>query len=130
MISCTGFLLLSIICIKISIIDIKTYFIQNIDLVLLFLILLIFFKINLQNGSLNFLIHLLTYFLTGRKLGFGDVKLSFIVGLVFDSFLTLIYAINLSWVMGGVWSLLSKQGKIAFAPWMLAGAFLAEILVV
>ena len=130
MISFTGYILLSIICIKISIIDVKTNFIQNIDLIILFSILLIFFKINLQTGFLNFLIHLLIYFLTGKKLGFGDVKLSFILGLLFDSFLTLIYAINLSWVMGGVWSLLSKQRKIAFAPWMLAGAFLTEILVV
>lgn len=125
-----GYILLSLISVKIAIIDIKTQFIHNIDLISLFSILLIFFKINLQTGSLNFLIYFLIYFLTGRKLGFGDVKLAFILGLFCHSFLTLIYAINLSWVMGGVWALLSKQRKIAFAPWMLSGAFLAEILVV
>ena len=130
MVTFAGFILLSLISIRISIIDIKTHFIQNIDLILLFSILLIFFKINLQIGSINFLIYLIIYFLTGRKLGFGDVKLSFILGLAFQSILTLIYAINLSWAMGGVWALLSKQRKIAFAPWMLTGAFLAEILVV
>lgn len=130
MVTFAGFILLSLISIRISIIDIKTHFIQNIDLILLFSILLIFFKINLQIGSIYFLIYLIIYFLTGRKLGFGDVKLSFILGLAFQSILTLIYAINLSWAMGGVWALLSKQREIAFAPWMLAGAFLAEILVV
>lgn len=130
MVTFAGFTLLSFICVRISIIDIKTHFIKNIDLILLFSIFLIFFEINLQTGCINFLIYLLIYFLTSRKLGFGDVKLSFILGLAFQSILTLIYAINLSWVMGGVWALLSKQRKIAFAPWMLAGAFLAEILVV
>lgn len=130
MVTFSGFMFLSFICLRISIIDIKTHFIKNIDLILLFSILLIFFEINLQTGCINFLIYLLIYFLTGRKLGFGDVKLSFILGLAFQSILTLIYAINLSWAMGGVWALLSKQRKIAFAPWMLAGAFLAEILVV
>ena len=130
MVTFAGFILLFFIGLRISIIDIKTHFIQNIDLILLFSILLIFFEINLQTGCINFLIYLLIYFLTGRKLGFGDVKLSFILGLVFQSFLSLIYAINLSWAMGGVWALLSKQRKIAFAPWMLSGACLAEILVV
>ena len=130
MLTFISYLLISLISIRISIIDMKTHFIYNIDLILLFLLLLIFFEINLRTGSINFLIYLFIYFLTGRKLGFGDVKLSFILGLGFQSFLALIYAINLSWAMGGVWALLSKQRKIAFAPWMLSGAFLAEILVV
>lgn len=126
----TGYLLLTLISLKIAIVDVKTHFIQNNDLILLASILIIFFDINIGTGSINFLIYLLIYFLTGRKLGFGDVKLSLVLGLAFQSFSTLIYAINLSWAMGGVWALLSKQHKIAFAPWMLFGAFLAEMLVV
>jgi hypothetical protein len=69
------------------------------------------------------------YFLSQRKLGFGDVKLSIIVGLTFASFYGIFLAINIAWFLGGCWAVLSRQRKVAFAPWMLIGGMLAQIMV-
>jgi prepilin signal peptidase PulO-like enzyme (type II secretory pathway) len=129
MLICFGYLILFTTSLKIALFDIKTHFIKNIDLFILLLSIVIFLDFNLFIGLANFLIYLLLYLLTGKKLGFGDVKLSFVIGLRFDSFYLLILALNSAWILGGVWALLSKQPKIAFAPWMLSGALIAQILI-
>jgi hypothetical protein len=129
MFTVVGYSLLFLISVKISVVDIKTHFIHNLDLSLLFLILNLFFEISIENGLLNFLIYLIIYFISRKQLGFGDVKLALILGCSYQSVFTLMCAINISWVMGGVWALLSKQRRIAFAPWMLSGACFAKILV-
>jgi prepilin signal peptidase PulO-like enzyme (type II secretory pathway) len=129
MLICFGYLILFTTSLKIALFDIKTHFIKNTDLFILLLSIVIIFDFNLLIGLTNFLIYLLLYLLTGKKLGFGDVKLSFVIGLSFDSFYLLILALNSAWILGGVWALLSKQPKIAFAPWMLSGALIAQILI-
>jgi hypothetical protein len=129
MFTVVGYSLLFLISVKISVVDIKTHFIHNLDLIILFLILNLFFEISIENGLLNFLIYLIIYFISRKQLGFGDVKLALILGCSYQSVFTLMCAINISWVMGGVWALLSKQRRIAFAPWMLSGACFAKILV-
>jgi hypothetical protein len=129
MFTVVGYSLLFLISVKISVVDIKTHFIHNLDLILLFLILNLFFEISIENGLLNFLIYLIIYFISRKQLGFGDVKLALILGCSYQSVFTLMCAINISWAMGGVWALLSKQRRIAFAPWMLSGACFAKILV-
>jgi hypothetical protein len=129
MFTVVGYSLLFLISVKISVVDIKTHFIHNLNLIILFLILNLFFEISIENGLLNFLIYLIIYFISRKQLGFGDVKLALILGCSYQSVFTLMCAINISWVMGGVWALLSKQRRIAFAPWMLSGACFAKILV-
>jgi prepilin signal peptidase PulO-like enzyme (type II secretory pathway) len=124
---CLGYLLIFLVSLRIALVDIKTYYIRNSDLFLLFLLVVIFIDFSLTIGFVNFLIHLLLYLVTGKKLGFGDVKLAFVIGLSFNALYPLLVALNSSWIMGGVWALFSKQTKIAFAPWMLFGAFIAQI---
>ncbi len=124
-----GYLLIFLISLKIALVDIKTHLIKNIDLLLLLLLVLIFLDVNLRMGLANFLIHLLVYQGTRKKLGFGDVKLSFVIGLSFSDIHLLLVALNASWIMGGLWALLSRHSKIAFAPWMLTGAVITQILI-
>jgi hypothetical protein len=99
------------------------------DLILLFLAIIIFLDFNLIWGFANLAIYLTLYFLTNRQLGLGDVKLSFFIGLVFLSLYDLVIALNISWISGGVWAIIRKESQIAFAPWMLVGAFITQIMV-
>jgi len=130
MVSAIGFILLLFILAKISITDAKTHYINDIDLFILFCIQFIFFKINLLHGFLNLVIYYAIYLLSQKRLGFGDVKLAFMLGLGFNSIFNLIYAANFAWIMAGVWGLISRQQRIAFAPWLISGASLAKILVI
>ena len=122
-------LILLLISLRISIVDIKTHFINNLDLILLLCAAFQVFQISALYGFANFLIYLTIYFLVQKQLGFGDVKLSLIIGLTFSSFSAILMAINLSWFFGGCWAILSGQRKVAFAPWLLIGGMLAQIMV-
>lgn len=129
MLNTAGYIILSILAIRISVYDFKTHYIKNIDLILLFLTNLIFLDFNLILGFANLAIYLTLYFLTNRQLGIGDVKLSFLIGLGFSSIFDLVLALNISWISGGVWAIIRKEAQIAFAPWMLLGAFITQIMV-
>ena len=124
-----GVFLYLFMSVRISITDFQTHFIKNIDLIFLLLSTLLVFHVNLYFALINFLLYLVIYFLSRRKLGFGDVKLSIIVGLTFASFYGIFLAINIAWFLGGCWAVLSRQRKVAFAPWMLIGGMLAQIMV-
>lgn len=128
MLSNAGYIILLVLALRIAVVDFKTHFIRNIDLILLFLTIIIFFDFNIFWGFANIAIYLALYLLTNRQLGFGDVKLSFLIGLVFSSFYDLVIALNISWIAGGVWAIIRKEGQIAFAPWMLFGAFISQIM--
>jgi len=130
MVSAVGLILLLAVLLRISIVDLKTHYINDFDLLLLFFIQLIFFDLNLYYGFSNLAIYSAIYLLSQKRLGFGDVKLAFILGLGFNGIFNLIYASNIAWVMAGVWALVSKQRRIAFAPWLIFGASLAKILVI
>ena len=129
MVRLLGTLTYLLILIRISIFDIKTHFIRNNDLILLLCSTFLVFQIEAIYGLINFLIYLIIFFLTQKQLGFGDVKLSLIIGLTFSSFYGILLAINLSWLLGGGWAFLSRQQKVAFAPWMLIGGMLAQLMV-
>lgn len=124
-----GVFLYLFMSVRISIRDFQTHFIKNLDLIFLLLSTLLVFHVNLYFALFNFLLYLVMYFLSQKKLGFGDVKLSIIVGLTFTSFYGIILAINIAWILGGCWAVLSRQRKVAFAPWMLIGGMLAQIMV-
>jgi prepilin signal peptidase PulO-like enzyme (type II secretory pathway) len=128
MLNTAGYIILLILAIQISVYDFKTHYIKNIDLILLFLTILIFLDFNLILGFANLAIYLALYLLTNRQLGLGDVKLSFLIGLVFSSLYDLVIALNISWISGGVWAIFRKEAQIAFAPWMLLGAFISQIM--
>jgi hypothetical protein len=129
MLNTAGCIILLFLNIRISVYDFKTHYIKNMDLILLFLAIIIFLDFNLIWGFANLAIYLTLYFLTNRQLGLGDVKLSFFIGLVFLSLYDLVIALNISWISGGVWAIIRKESQIAFAPWMLVGAFITQIMV-
>lgn len=117
-----------VIMLRISIVDVKTHYIKNLDLLLLSIVTFLVFHTSLLYAGVNLSIYLLFYFLMQKQLGIGDVKLSFIIGFAFNSFYSILLALNLAWLMGGCWALISGQKKVAFAPWMLLGASLTQIL--
>ncbi len=129
MLNIAGYIILLFLTIRISVYDFKTHYIKNIDLIILLLAILIFLDFSLIWGFANLAIYLALYSLTKKQLGIGDVKLSFLIGLVFSSFYDLVLALNISWISGGVWAIIRKEAQIAFAPWMLLGAFISQIMV-
>ena len=130
MVSAVGLILLLAALLRISLVDLKTHYINDFDLLILFLIQFIFLDIYLFSGLFNLAIFSAIYLLSQKQLGFGDVKLAFILGLGFNSIFNLIYAANFAWIMAGVWGFFSRQQRIAFAPWLIYGASLAKILVI
>ena len=119
-----------VISIRISIIDIKTHLIQNLDLILLLFATCFLYPVSLFYAGVNFFLYLFIYFLIRMQLGLGVVKLAFVIGIAFTSIYGILWALNFSWLLGGCWALISGQKKVAFAPWMLLGAFLAQTLVI
>ena len=125
-----GGVILLILAIRIAVIDVKTYFIKNIDLIFSFIIILVFLEVNFLLGFINLCIYFSIYLLTKKQIGVGDVKLSFLIGLASSSIYQLIIGLNSSWIAGGVWAILRKQRQIAFAPWMLLGALFSQFMVI
>lgn len=123
-----GYIILFILALRIAVIDLKTHYIKNIDLLLGFLTIILFLDFNLILGACNFATYFALFILTKRQLGFGDVKLSFLIGLGFLSFYDLVMALNISWIAGGVWAIIRREGQIAFAPWMLVGAVISQFM--
>ena len=89
--------------------------------------------INFLSGSGFMLLFLFLFLLTrGRGMGFGDVKLSFFIGM-FAGFLNIIVVFYLAFLTGAVVSLiLVSMGKkklkstIAFGPFLVAAAFIGH----
>lgn len=123
-----GYVILLILALRIAVIDLKTHYIKNIDLLLGFLTIILFLDFNLILGVCNLAIYFALFILTKGKLGFGDVKLSFLIGLGFLSFYDLVMALNIAWIAGGVWAIIARASQIAFAPWMLFGAVISQFM--
>jgi prepilin signal peptidase PulO-like enzyme (type II secretory pathway) len=122
-----GWLLLISACLQIAIYDFRNHLIRNIDLVLLLFALALSFRINLKFAILNLCIYLLIYLVSRKKMGEGDVKLAACIGMSFQSIYQLVVALDIAWLIGGILAIRSGKAKIAFAPPMLIGAFVAYI---
>lgn len=94
------------------------------------------FMIHLLSGVGAFLLFLLLYLITrGKGMGFGDVKLVFLMGL-FLGFLNTILALYLAFLTGAVVGLIlilwGKRkffgGKIPFGPFLVLGTFISLFL--
>jgi Flp pilus assembly protein protease CpaA len=85
--------------------------------------LLIGFKFALANLSIYLTINLLAK----RKIGTGDIKLSFVCGLLFSSYFQLFNALTITWIIGGFYAILFRPSAVAFAPFMICGTYLARI---
>lgn len=107
--------------------DLKTHLIRDFDLVMLFICFTIFFEINLLYGAYYFLLLFLLSILTRGSIGFGDVKLALVLGSAMSSIIELVISIDVAWLIGGVWALISKRKSIPFAPAMILGAVIGQI---
>ena len=107
--------------------DLKTHLIRDFDLVMLFIFLTFFFEINLVYGVYYFALLLLLNILTRASIGFGDVKLALVLGSAMNSITQLVISVDVAWILGGVWALISKRKSIPFAPAMILGAVIGQI---
>ena len=112
---------------RIAVYDIKTHLIRDLDLIILFFLLSLIFRINLILGAVYFSILFLLNLLTRASIGFGDLKLALILGSAMGSVIQLVISIDIAWIIGGVWALISKRKSIPFAPAMILGAFLGQL---
>ena len=127
MVSVISLLLVVFMLYRIADHDLKTHLIRDFDLVMLFIILTFFFDINLVYGVCYFVLLLLLNILTRGSIGFGDVKLALVLGSAMNSIIQLVISIDLAWIIGGVWALISKRKSIPFAPAMILGAVIGQI---
>lgn len=127
MLSIALFPLLIFILYRIAAYDIKTHLIRDLDLIILFISLSLIFRINLFFGAVYFFILMLLNLLTKAGIGFGDLKLALILGSAMNNLIQLVISIDIAWIIGGVWALVSKRKSIPFAPAMILGAFLGQL---
>jgi hypothetical protein len=120
-------LLLLVMMVWISFYDIRFHLIRNIDLVFIFILLIP----NLNNwlfSCLNLFIYLFINKVAKGAIGAGDIKLSFLLALQLGSVTTLVNSLSFTWILGGLYALISRSPAIAFAPFMICGTYLARIL--
>ena len=106
--------------------DIRTQKIRNSDLIAAGFSLVLLYWGNWLIAFLNFIIYLLLYILSMRKLGEGDLKLSIICALPLSSVFQLMQAVATTWFIGGVFVVFKPRTSIAFAPFMILGTYLAK----
>jgi len=106
--------------------DIRTQRIKNSDLIAAGCILILLYWRNWLISLFNFIMYLVLYILSRRKLGEGDLKLSIICALPLSSVFQLTQAITATWFVGGVYALFKPRTSIAFAPFMILGTYLAK----
>ena len=114
--------------IKIALYDIQYHLIKNIDLILLLLILLPSYRSNWRISLLSLGIYLILNIIGRGKIGFGDIKLSFICAMPLGSYLDLFNAVSTTWIIGGIYVLIRRSKVVAFAPFMIIGTYISKIL--
>ena len=111
----------------ISVYDIRFHLIRNIDLVVIFLLLIPSFG-NWLFACLNLSFYLLLNMISKGVIGAGDIKLSFLLALQLASVTALMNSLSFTWILGGLYALISRSPAIAFAPFMICGTYLARFL--
>ncbi len=114
--------------IKIALYDIKYHLIRNIDLILLLIILLPNYRSNWRISLLSLGIYLILNIIGRGKIGFGDIKLSFICAMPLESYVDLFNALSITWIIGGIYVLIRRSKVVAFAPFMIVGTYISKIL--
>ncbi len=114
--------------IKIALYDIKYHLIRNIDLILLLIILLPNYRSNWRISLLSLGIYLILNIIGRGKIGFGDIKLSFICAMPLESYVDLFNALSITWIIGGIYVFIRRSKVVAFAPFMIIGTYISKIL--
>lgn len=112
---------------KIAIYDVQHHLIKNFDLLVLGLILVPIKYMNWKIGFLGLFIYLFINLLSNFRIGYGDMKLSFICSLVVSTYNELLMAITVTWILAGLFALTRPRMHIAFAPFMIIGTYFTKI---
>lgn len=117
----------------ISAVDIYSHKIRKIHLTLAIATFLPFIDLDsLVHAAINFVLYKLLYVVSRRRIGYGDVRLSLLIGLYsgtfFDEILHL-FSVNLAtWIIAGTFvsirsrrTSISRQNRLPFAPFMFLG---------
>lgn len=114
--------------IRIARYDIASHLIRNFDLVVLGLLVMPTNFANWPIGLLSFCIYLLINLLSGGKIGYGDIKLSFFCAVMLPSISALSIALTSTWMMAGLLALVYIKKSIPFAPFMILGTYFSKIV--
>ncbi len=109
--------------------DFKTHYIRDLDLLALLLPLSLIFKFHF-NFALLYLAILLAFNLISKgSIGFGDVKLGFVLGSSIHTFMQFVVVLDTAWIIGGVWGLFRRKASIPFAPAMIIGCIIGQLFI-
>lgn len=114
--------------IRIARYDIASHLIRNFDLIVLGLLVMPTNFANWPIGLLSFCIYLLINLLSGGKIGYGDLKLSFFCAVMLPSISALSIALTSTWMMAGLLALVYIKKSIPFAPFMIFGTYFSKIV--
>lgn len=124
-------ILVSIVLLFIGLVDLKTGYIHNVDLILLFIFATLYnlslginLFISLKYGSILFAIFFIIYFAT-KMMGLGDVFFAFVMGLFATSNLEVFVIFKNSFIFAAIISIIlilikrkKPKDEIAFGPYM------------
>ena len=120
-------ILASIWFIKIAIYDIQNHLIRNIDLIVVGIFLVPGHFMNWKIGCFGLGIYLLINLVSGSKIGYGDIKLSFICSITLATINELSIALTSTWILAGLFALTQPRRSIPFAPFMIIGTYFTKI---
>lgn len=113
--------------IRITIYDIQNHLIRNIDLIVVGILLVPGHFMNWKIGCLSLGLYLLINLVSGLKIGYGDIKLSFICSITLATIDELSIALTSTWILAGLFALTQPRRSIPFAPFMIIGTYFTKI---
>jgi len=115
-------------CLWISYYDVKFHLIRNIDLLALLTVTSLQSMGNLKYALFSLGVYISVNIVARGNIGAGDIKLSFVIGFLMNSFSQVTNAILIAWIIGGLYSLVRGDQAIPFAPFMILGTYFVKIL--
>ena len=115
-------------CLWISYYDVKFHLIRNIDLLALLTATSLQSMGNLKYALFSLGVYISVNIVARGNIGAGDIKLSFVIGFLMNSFSQVANSILIAWIIGGLYSLVRRDQAIPFAPFMILGTYFVKIL--
>lgn len=113
--------------IRIAIYDFQNHLIRNIDLIIVGILLVPGHFMNWEIGCFGLCIYLLINLVSSSKIGYGDIKLSFICSITLATINELSIALISTWILAGLFALTQPRRSIPFAPFMIIGTYFTKI---
>jgi prepilin signal peptidase PulO-like enzyme (type II secretory pathway) len=107
---------------------VKFHLIRNIDLLALLTATSLQSIGNLKYALFSLGVYISVNIVARGNIGAGDIKLSFVIGFLMNSFSQVTNAILIAWIIGGLYSLVRRDQAIPFAPFMILGTYFVKIL--